>query len=111
MSASTAGGFKSAIVWHYTERKQTVDAALNKQMNLFISGYKKSVGDLKQDGKMNCFEGKRPLSFEGYKILCRMLLALGPQPSSGGNHRGDGTFFMGCFVWAYLVIQWNLIAR
>ncbi len=112
VSASTAGGFKSAIIWLYTERKQVIDTSLNKQMNLFISGYKKTVGDLKQDGTMSCFEGKRPLSFEGYKLLCSQFFRLAPGTSSEGNHRGDGaTFAMGMFAWAFLVLQWNLIAR
>ena len=81
-------------------------------MNLFISGYKKTVGDLKQDGTMSAFEGKRQLSFEGYKLLCSLFLRLVPGTSSDGNHRGDGTTFaMGIFAWAFLVLQWNLIAR
>ena len=112
VSSSTAGGFKIAIVWLYTEQKVAMSPSLNKQMNLFISGYKKSVGDLKQQGEMKCFEGKRPLTFEGYKLLSRMFFGLCPQPSSTGNHRGDGsTFPMGIFGWTFTVTQWNLIAR
>ena len=112
LSTSTAGGYKSAIVWLYTENKQTMDPGLNKEMNKLISGYKKSVGDKKQEGVISCFEGKRPLAFEGYKLLCTMFATLGPQPSSSGNHRGDGsTFPMGIFAWCFLTLQWNLIAR
>ena len=66
------------LVGRRTEKKFTLDPALNKEMNLFISGYKKAVGDLKQEGVMTCFEGKRPLSFEVYKMLAGLLFQLTP---------------------------------
>jgi hypothetical protein len=58
-----------------------MDPGLNKEINKLISGYKKSVGDKKQEGVISCFEGKRPLAFEGYKLLCTMFATLGPGPS------------------------------
>ena len=80
-----------------------------------MSEYKKTVASYRLDGTMSATEGKQPLSFAGYKMLVMTFLRLSPQASSGGNHRGDDgsatTWLQGIFGWAFLVLQWNLIAR
>ena len=115
LSAATVGGFKSSISWLYTEKRQTIAADLDKELNLFMSGYKKTVADMKQSGEMSAFEGKQALSFAGYKLLATTFMQLTPRSSSTGNHRGsDGTavtWSMGSFAWSFLLLQWNLIAR
>ncbi len=78
LSAATVGGFKSSISWLYTEKRKTIAADLDKELNLFMSGYKKTVADMKQSGEMSAFEGKQALSFAGYKLLATTFMQLTP---------------------------------
>lgn len=45
IAPSTAGGYKSALVWLYAEKEMTMTSQLNKNLNMFMSGYKKQVRD------------------------------------------------------------------
>jgi hypothetical protein len=116
IATSTVTGFKSALIWYHSDCNATIDPSLDKELNLFITGYRKEVGDMKQQGHMNAFEGKQPLSFAGYQMLASRFLEMTPTSSASGNHRstGDGlavTWTMGTFGWAFLLLQWNLMAR
>jgi hypothetical protein len=114
ISAATVSGYKSALVWLHVESKMTIEDSLDTELNLFVTGYRKEVAEMKQSGVMSAFEGKQALSFSGYRMLAREFLTLTPQGTSSGNHRGDGqavTWSMGTFAWSFLLLQWNLLAR
>eukprot|EP00301_Raphidiophrys_heterophryoidea_P004019 c11782_g1_i1.p1 GENE.c11782_g1_i1~~c11782_g1_i1.p1 ORF type:complete len:262 (+),score=38.52 c11782_g1_i1:661-1446(+) len=114
VASSVAGGHKSAMVWWYAEKNMTMDATLNASLNRLISGYKKTVADLKQTGVMSAFEGKQALSFQGYQLMAKKFATLTPEVTSTGNHRGTttaATFMEGVFAWCFLLLQWNFIAR
>ena len=114
-AASTMGSFKSALAWSYLEAKIKISDELNAEIDLFITGYKKEVARLKQQGEMTAFEGKQALTFSGYVMLSDQFLHLFPESSQRGNHRGPNgaavTWTMGIFAWAFLILQWNFIAR
>ena len=115
VSSSTVTGFKCALVWLHEEKGEELDSNLDEALNRFITGYKKDVADLKQQGEMHAFEGKHALSYAGYKMLAEMFLKLKPTPNSTGNNRTSNgtaaTWQMGTFGWAFLIFQWNLLAR
>jgi hypothetical protein len=119
LSHSTISGFKSAVAWLHEEKQAVINAALDKELNHFVLGYRKDVAIKKQNGVMNPFEGKQALAFVGYKMLARRFMQMTPAPTSGTNgprtnHRGDGqaiTWNMGTFGWGFLLMQWNLLAR
>jgi hypothetical protein len=94
----TIRAYKSALVDLYRQHKMKVDDSLDHELEAMLSGYKKQVASLKLDGKMPVFEGKYHLTFDGYRILSSGLLTSSP-------------FGQGLFGWAFLVLQWNLIAR
>ena len=114
ISAATVSGYKSALIWLHVENKVAIEDSLDAELNLFVTGYRKEVAEMKQSGVMSAFEGKQPLSFSGYRMLSRQFLGLTPQGTSSGNHRGDAqavTWSMGTFAWLFLLLQWNLLAR
>ena len=45
ISHSCMQRYKSAIVWYYAEKGQTLDPLLNSWCDNFINGYKKTVAD------------------------------------------------------------------
>jgi hypothetical protein len=98
LAVSSARLYKSALKWHYKEKKLIMDPDMNQQLETLLNGYKRKVSDLKLEGKMSVFEGKYHLSFQGYCVLAKQLLT-----SEVFNHM--------LFGWPYLVLQWNLIAR
>jgi hypothetical protein len=90
--------FKSALVWHYKEEKKLIDPLMDQEIQKLLDGYKRKVSDLKQQGKMPIFEGKYPLTYQGYGVLARLLLT-------------SEDFNQMLFGWPYLLLQWNLIGR
>jgi hypothetical protein len=40
----------------------------------FFSGYERKIADLKQNGEMSLIEGKKPLSFSGFRFLANEAL-------------------------------------
>jgi len=65
----------------------------------FFNGYKRKIGELKQDGEMTSKEGKDPLSFSGYRFIARKAL----------DQKDD--LGLASFAWCFLLFAWNLIAR
>jgi hypothetical protein len=98
LAFSSVRQYKSALVWHYKEKRVTMEPEVNQQMETLLNGYKRKVSDMKLQGKMPVFEGKYHLTFEGYCVLARLLLTSEP-------------FNQMLFGWPYLILQWNLIAR
>lgn len=101
ISHSCMQGYKSAIVWYYAEKGQTLDPLFNCWCDNFINGYKKTVADKKSRGVMAITEGKAPLSFSGYSHICRFFATLVPTPMFNWQ--------LIMFSWLFTVFCWNLI--
>ena len=86
ISHSCMQGYKSALVWWYTENGFMLDSSINKWCDDFVNGYKKTIADKKQRGVMPIGEGKAPLSFQGYGSICDHLTT----ESSTGNFSYEG---------------------
>jgi len=67
-------GYKSAIVSYYDKMRIVISDETKHAFQEFFNGYKRKIGELKQDGKMASKEGKDPLSFSGYRFIARKAL-------------------------------------
>lgn len=104
MSTATMQGYKSALLWYYTERGVTMNAADNKWINDCVKGYKKSIAKKKAEGVMSVTEGKSRLTFAGYCAICKEMMHLRPE---GTKNR----FAQSTFAWSFMTLSWNLMAR
>jgi hypothetical protein len=113
VSVSVIQGTKSALRWRYQEHGVTIEAELDRYINHFISGYKRKIADLKQSGKMKLKEGKSPLSFSNYKMLAQKIIKFAPPNNATVETKTayEYNYNQNIFAWAYLVLQWNLMAR
>ena len=112
---TTVSGYRSAITWLYEQNGlDGIQPELRRSVKKIHTGYRKVVGALRQEGIMSTTEGKRPLSYAGYRMLAMKFLLMRPTVTPGGNHRGINTattWAEGVFAWAYLVLQWNVMSR
>jgi hypothetical protein len=95
---STVTLYKSALKWYYKEHKLIMTPEVNQELDTLLKGYQRRVSDLKLEGRMQVFEGKYHLPFQGYAVLAKFLFR---------STRFDEVLF----AWPFLVLQWNLIAR
>lgn len=98
LAPSTSRHYKSALVWLYKEKKLIIADDINQELETLLNGYQRRVATFRSEGKMPVFEGKYHLTFDGYRLLARMLMKC-------------DQFNQMLFAWPYLIIQWNLIAR
>jgi len=103
-ATSTIGQYRSALKYLYTLNKLKFSEELEVSLKTFMAGCRRTVADLKHRGKMKLFEGKRPLSFSGYRLICEKFMLQAP------NGR-IGSWDQGIFAWCYSVMSWNLICR
>jgi len=66
--------FKSAIKHLYKSQSTTWPQSLQCELETLLKGYKRTLASLKADGKMECTEGKVPLSFAAYQMLSKTIL-------------------------------------
>ena len=104
VSASCMSGYKSALLWYYGQKKIYMDPEVDKWLNDFVQGYKKTIANKKVKGIMDINEGKSPFSFNGYKFLAHVFMTLTPQ----GNKY---PFKESIFCWLFFLLLWNLIGR
>ena len=97
-AVSTLGGYRSAVVFLYKERNIKMQEDLNVGLSNFMQGYKRKVGELKQNGLMSITEGRQPLAFSGYRLLALKFLQLQKNTQA-------------LFAWPYFLLCWNLMAR
>jgi hypothetical protein len=95
----TVNGYRSAIKDFYKERKVPFGFDAEDMSNKFLHGYERTIAELKQKGKMSIIEGKRPISFSGYRYLARKALQC------------SFDFKLGIFAHSFLTLCWNLMAR
>ena len=94
---STIRVYKSALLSLYKERNAIFPPEAHQRVETVLDGYKRRVAQYKLGEKMAVFEGKLPLTFQGYRLLARALFTATPAQM--------------LFAWPYLLLQWNLIAR
>jgi hypothetical protein len=58
----------------YHERRVEMNLKTRKAIEDFMKGYRRKVADLKESGEMSMFEGKRALSVQGYRLLCKISI-------------------------------------
>jgi hypothetical protein len=104
ISESCMGGYKSALLWYYQEHGVRMTTELDRWLNSFVQGYKKTIADKKMRGVMSIQEGKAPLYFSAYCEICRLLAILKPEGKKNTWHES-------IFAWSFMILSWNMLAR
>ena len=76
-----------------------MDKDAQKTIKKILSGYKRKVANLKQQGVMKVTEGKAQITFDGYKTIAQKALS------------ATVDFGLNTFAWVFLLISWNIMAR
>jgi hypothetical protein len=92
-SNSSLCTFRSALKDMYCSRNVDFQSH-NNQITMLLKGHKRKVATLKENGEMKQEEGKRPLTYQGFRML------------AGRAMRAGMTL---CHL--YLLSQWNLMVR
>ena len=92
-------GYRSAIKERFSKQGQSMPEPLSIEISRFFRGYRRKIAQLKQDGKKSMQDGKKPLSFRGYRFLADLAR----------NQERDHT--QSIFALLFLLLAWNLIAR
>lgn len=110
-SSSTMGSYRSALVWFYKKRGMKISEELDTSLSTYMSGYKRTITDLKLRGVMSIHEGKRPLEFEGYKCLSTHFLQIKPSTNPNNAKQKIGSWAQQLFAWPFFIFCWNMMAR
>ncbi|KAH9076305.1 hypothetical protein Ae201684P_012791 [Aphanomyces euteiches] len=81
-----------------TQRVQSKNSRRLKFID-YMSGYKRMIAELKEEGEMPLHEGKEPIAVDGYRYLAQKAL------DGERDKKGRRT------VHLFLLLCWNLIAR
>ena len=98
-SFSYVSGYRSAIKDYYNSKGISFSADVDLMLSDFLGGYARKIADLKQSGEMSLVEGKRPISFAGYKYLAERCF----EQSSDFN--------VSTFALSFMQLSWNLMSR
>lgn len=100
-AAATIGGYRSAINHLYRERLVPIPPELKQSMDDFVRGYRRRIAQAKEEGDIPITEGKRPLTVQGYRMLCKKSVEV------------EMAFRSKICSHAHLftVMQWNLMVR
>lgn len=98
-SGSTIVGYKSAIKWFYSLSNEKFDENLDQECDDLITGHKRTISDMKQNGEMEVFEGKRHLDFTYYIKIIEFSI------------KTCLDFNLSIFSHLYIVLCWNLMSR
>jgi hypothetical protein len=83
-------GYKSALKHFYGDKGIRLDSDLDRWLDEFIKGYKKTVAHKKESGVMDMSEGKSSLSYIGYRSICEYMMKIHP------TGRGKRVYSLGC---------------
>ena len=108
LAYQTVSGHVSALKNVYKDLKLDVPQDLNNTMNEFLHGYIKIIADLKAQGKMKDFEGKRYIKFLGYTNLMKLLYTCSPRSETSYLKKLYNTVI---FFTLMITFSWNLIQR
>jgi hypothetical protein len=98
-SYSYVNGYRSAIKELYKNENIPISLSGSVVLKDFTKGYTKMVAELKQSGDMPLFEGKRPITFNGYQYMAMRAL------------KQERDFTLATFSHTFLLLCWNLMAR
>ena len=85
LSHSAIAGHKSALKDLYADKKCLFDEDLDRNLEIILESYKKTIATLKQEGKMKSSEGKSPFTFDAYVEMARTFMKTIPSVC-GGTH-------------------------
>jgi len=92
------GGIRSALSFLFTECEVMPTAKFNNHMKRFMKGIRKaSAKERGRKGGSSMNDGKAPMPFEVYRLLCKLLL----------EDEDTKSAFAHCF----LTMTWNLMCR
>lgn len=97
LSKTSYGSVRSALMHLYRTSGETMDEDYQKSLSQFLSGMKRTVAQAKAESGESLDEGKKPMTFEVYQTMCKLLM------------QGEGDDYM--FAHAFLTLEWNLLAR
>jgi hypothetical protein len=103
-AVNTFGGYRSAIVHYHLTKGVPVPTELTILMKQLVGGMKRTVARLKKQGIMSIHEGRRELTYAGYRILCSHFI----QEKPIGR---EGSWAQSTFAWSFLTMCWNRMAR
>jgi hypothetical protein len=98
-SVAHVQGYRSAIIDLYKSRNLPAPELNKTKMSEFVSGYKRKIAQLKEDGELPMMEGKSPMSNTGYNFLALKALTQ------------EEDFNVSTFSHFFLLLCWNLMAR
>lgn len=94
------------MIW----RKTALYDVLAKDLGDLMSGAKKQLAQVRQDGNGKVHEGKEPLRFEMLAFFGEYLLHL-REPGIGTEPRVHGAHMEATFARLFLLLCWNLVCR
>lgn len=97
LSRSSYGGIRSALVYLHRMNGTEMTDDMQKDISQLMSGIKRKVAKEKITSGQSLEEGKRPMSFDAYRLMCKKLNASDASEALFGH----------CF----LTMEWNLMAR
>ncbi len=65
---STMSGMHSAIIDYHKQHKLSIRESTKLEIKQFLSGFKRTVSEAKQNGELPIFEGKRHITFRIYLL-------------------------------------------
>ena len=96
---STYDGARSLIMHMMKQDNFFLDHEYKEKLCNLLKGFRRTVQQQKVELGLSLDEGKDPLSFAGYNLLCRNLL----------KHNGSNDEFV--FAHCFLTLEWNLMCR
>ena len=97
LSKSAYGHMKSAFGNLFKTSGQNMESVLAAELNQFSNSLSRKIAEAKVSSGQSLDEGKKPMSFAVYQLMCRKLLE---------SDQADTLF-----AHTYLVLEWNLMAR
>ena len=98
-SANYISSYRSALKWHYKQKKVEYPSEFNADMSRFADGFKRIKAGRKDAGEEPAEEGKSPMQFTGYEWLATKAM------------KAVFDFKSAIFSWVFLLLSWNLISR
>lgn len=117
LSFSSVEGYRSALVDLYKLESIPFDQQVEARLKGLLDGYAKTINDLRKCGLLNNKEGKRDLTWSGYKLLSTKLMIQTPprenkrKKNSTASQVNAQSWAGVPFAWTYFVLMWNLMSR
>src|SRR6056300_1469521 len=97
LSRSSYGSVRSALKYLFKVSGFDMKKEFEQDMAQFSRGIKRQVAEERAKNGKSLDEGKRPMTFECYKLMCNLLIKSDSHDS--------------CFAHLFLILDWNLMAR